>query len=238
MPEEINRVVTDHVATVLFCPTTTAVQNLEKEGIINNVFKSGDVMFDVAVQFSQRADEKSRVLLDLKLKKREYILATVHRAENTDDEKHLFNILAALKAIDHAIPVVFPLHPRTRKMLHNFKLEDQLNGLLVIEPVGFLDMLSLEKNARLIATDSGGVQKEAYFHQVPCVTLRNETEWVETLESQWNVLADVNTVEGITETIHASIEFSGVRSAIHEYGDGLASQKIVHALKNYLDKLL
>jgi UDP-GlcNAc3NAcA epimerase len=236
MPEEINRVVTDHIATLLFCPTTTAVQNLEKEGITNNVFNAGDVMFDVAVQYSQRAEEKSRILFDLKLEKREYILATVHRAENTDDKKRLSNILAAFKAIDLEMPIVFPLHPRTRKMLHNFGLEDQLNGLVVIEPVGFLDMLFLEKNARLIVTDSGGVQKEAYFHQVPCVTLRNETEWVETLESNWNVLANVDTVDGIAGPIRASITFSNMRSRIHEYGDGRASYKIVHALERYLAK--
>ena len=234
MPEEINRVVADHVATFLFCPTTTAVQNLEKEGITDNVFNTGDVMYDATLQFSQEAEEKSSILRDLRLEKEEYILATVHRAENTDNRQRLFNIFSALKDLTREISVVVPLHPRTRKMLLHFMLEDLLDGIKIQEPVGFLDMVSLESNARLIATDSGGVQKEAYFHQVPCVTLRDETEWVETVAAHWNVLANVETVEGITETVRASIAFSGVRPDIYEYGDGRASQKIVRALERYL----
>jgi UDP-GlcNAc3NAcA epimerase len=237
MPEEINRVVADHVATLLFCPTITAVQNLEKEGIADNVFNAGDVMYDVAVQFSQKAEEKSSILAGLGLRKKEYILATVHRAENTDNRQRLFNIFSALKDLAREMTVVIPLHPRTRRMLLHFVLEDLFDGIKILEPVGFLDMVSLESNARLIATDSGGVQKEAYFHQVPCVTLRDETEWVETLEAQWNVLANVDSVEGITKTVRACASFSGVRPDIYEYGDGRASQKIVHALIRYLTRV-
>jgi len=236
MPEEINRVVTDHVATLLFCPTTTAVQNLKKEGITNNVFNTGDVMYDVVVHFSHKAEDKSSTLLDLGLGRKEYILATVHRAENTDNRQRLFNIFSALKELAREMTVVVPLHPRTRKMLLNFGIEDQLDGIKILEPVGFLDMVSLERNARLIATDSGGVQKEAYFHRVPCVTLRDETEWVETLETQWNILVNVDTVEGITETFRASIAFPGVRPDICQYGDGRASRKIVQALEGYLTR--
>jgi UDP-N-acetylglucosamine 2-epimerase len=235
MPEEINRLVADHLSTLLFCPTTTAVKNLGKEGIADNVFNTGDVMYDVALLFSQKAEKKSKILSNLKLKKGEYILATVHRAENTDFKQRLFNIFAAFKALENEIKIVVPLHPRTRKMLHEFGFQDQLNGLLAIEPVGFLDMLSLETNARLIMTDSGGVQKEAYFHRIPCVTLRDETEWVETLETQWNRLAKVDTVEGIKEAVRESIEFSGVRPEIYEYGDGRASQKIRQSLEKYFD---
>jgi UDP-GlcNAc3NAcA epimerase len=180
MPEEVNRVLTDHVATLLFCPTATAVRNLEREGITANVWKTGDVMYDVALQFSEKSQRQSTILADLGLRRKEYILATVHRAENTDNKECLTNIFEALQEFSREIHVVLPLHPRTRKMLKVFDIENQLDGIKIIEPVGFLDMVALESNARLIATDSGGIQKEAYFHKVPCVTVRSETEWVET----------------------------------------------------------
>ena len=234
MPEEINRIVADHVSDLLFCPTTSAVQNLETEGINENVFNSGDVMYDVALYYSTKAEKKGSLMTQLGIEQKRYVLATVHRAENTDDRRRLSNILGALKEISQDLAVVIPLHPRTRKMIHRFALEDHLEGLVVTEPLGFLDMLSLERDAKLILTDSGGVQKEAYFHRVPCVTLRDETEWVETVEKHWNVLASVDTVEAVIETVRASIEFSGVRPDIYEYGDGRASQKIVHAVETYL----
>jgi UDP-GlcNAc3NAcA epimerase len=234
MPEEVNRIVVDHVSNLLFCPTMQAVLNLESEGIKGNVFNCGDVMYDVAVQFSEKAEEKARLLNHLKIKNKEYVLTTVHRAENTDNRRRLSNILTALGKIACDLPVVVPLHPRTHKMIHYFSLEELLEGLVIIEPLGFLDMLFLERNARLIVTDSGGVQKEAYFQRVPCVTLRNETEWVETLAARWNVLADVDSVEVVTELISASMAFSGVRTDIGEYGDGMASQKIVYELDSYL----
>lgn len=235
MPEEINRIVADHVSTLLFCPTKTAVQNLLNEGITRNLFNIGDVMYDVALSFSQKAKEKSRILCKLGLKKKGYVLATIHRAENSDNRERLFNIFSALKEVEKEIDVVIPLHPRTGKMLRQFGLGNLIDGIKIIEPVGFLDMVSLENSAGLIVTDSGGVQKEAYFHRVPCVTLRDETEWVETLEARWNVLANVDATEGISEAIRASITFSGVRPEINEYGDGRASQKIVRSLERYLN---
>jgi UDP-N-acetylglucosamine 2-epimerase len=233
MPEEVNRVLTDHVATLLFCPTATAVRNLEREGITANVWKTGDVMYDVALQFSAKSNGQSTILADLGLRRKEYILATVHRAENTDNRECLTNIFEALREFTRELNVVLPLHPRTRKMLSVFDIENQLDGIKIIEPVGFLDMIALESNARLIATDSGGLQKEAYFHKVPCVTLRSETEWVETLEANWNVLAAVHSVRGITEMLRGSLAFPGIRSAISDYGDGLASHKIVHELERF-----
>jgi len=234
MPEEVNRVLTDHVATLLFCPTVSAVRNLEREGITANVWNTGDVMYDVALQFSEKSKMKSTILAELGLRKKAYILATVHRAENTDRKEHLSNILEGLGEVSREIPVVFPLHPRTRKMIRTFGLEGHLANMKIIDPVGFLDMMALESNANLIATDSGGVQKEAYFQKVPCVTLRGETEWVETVEAKWNHLADVSTIEGITEALRSALEYSGVRSEISEYGDGLASQKIVRVMAQYL----
>jgi UDP-GlcNAc3NAcA epimerase len=191
-------------------------------------------MYDVAVQFSRKAEEKSSILRDLGLRKNEYILATVHRAENTDNRQRLSNIFSALTELAREIAVVVPMHPRTRKMLLHFGLKNLLDGIRIQEPVGFLDMISLERNARLIATDSGGVQKEAYFHRVPCVTLRDETEWVETLVTHWNVLANVDTIDGIAEAVRKSIAFSNVREDINEYGDGQASQKIVRGLEVFL----
>jgi len=234
MPEEVNRVIADHLSTMLFCPTSTAVHNLEKEGITKNVFNTGDVMYDLVIQFSQKAEKKSHILYDLGLKKKEYILATIHRAENTDRRERLFNIFSALKELAQEMVVVIPLHPRTRKMLRQYGLEDHVRRIIVIEPVGFLDMISLEKNAKLIATDSGGIQKEAYFHQVPCVTLRDETEWVETVEAKWNVVVGADSIQAITDAVRNSINFSGVRVSIAEYGEGKASQHIVRVVGNYL----
>jgi UDP-GlcNAc3NAcA epimerase len=233
MPEEVNRILTDHVATLLFCPTATAVRNLKREGITDNVWKTGDVMYDVALQFSAKSKRQSTILADLGLQRKEYILATVHRAENTDNRECLTTIFEALGEFTREINVVVPLHPRTRKMLRAFDIESQLDGIKIIEPVGFLDMIALESNARLIATDSGGIQKEAYFHRVPCVTLRSETEWVETLKAHWNVLAAIPSVRGITETLREALAFSGIRSEISDYGDGLASHQIVHALERF-----
>ena len=233
MPEEINRVLTDHVSTLLFCPTTAAIKNLEREGIVSNVWSTGDVMFDVALQFSGKSKAKSTILHDLGIRPNKYILATVHRVENTDQKDRLSNIFGGLGKISAEISVVVPVHPRTRKMLHTFSLEHQLANIKIIDPVGFLDMIALESNAKLIATDSGGVQKEAYFYRVPCVTLRGETEWVETVEARWNILASVSTIDGILQALQASLTFSGQRSVISDYGDGTASYKIVQALNEF-----
>jgi len=185
MAEEHNRVLTDHAADLLLCPTQTAVENLAREGITQGVHNVGDVMYDAVLFNIGIAEKRSTVLDRLALRSGSYLLATVHRAENTDDPVRLMAILEAFGAIQESI--VFPAHPRTRSALDAFDLSVPANVRLV-EPVGYLDMLLLEKHARLILTDSGGVQKEAYFFGVPCVTLRDETEWVETVESGWNVV--------------------------------------------------
>lgn len=236
MPEEINRVVTDHVSTLLFCPTLTAVRNLEREGIISDVWNTGDVMYDVALQYSKKSKAKSTVLKDLRIHPKTYILATVHRVENTDRREYLSNILEGLERVSREVPVVFPLHPRTRKMINTFGLESHLDSFKSLGPVGFIDMIALESNAQLIVTDSGGVQKEAYFQGVPCVTLRGETEWLETVEAKWNQLVDVASVEAITQTIRSSVAYSGARHKIDEYGDGCASDTIVRIAHEYLSK--
>jgi len=188
MPEEINRVLTDHVSDILFCPTQTAVENLKNEGITKGVYLVGDVMFDALVHFSKISDMKSNILERLNIKPKEYYLATIHRAENTDNYERLKNILTAFSKMNET--VVFPIHPRTRKMINYYGLNDLLenNNIKLIDPVGYLDMLKLEKNAKAILTDSGGVQKEAFWLKVPCITLRDETEWIETVNLGWNRL--------------------------------------------------
>lgn len=190
MPEEVNRIVTDHLSTALFAPTSTAVKNLRHEGIKKGVHLVGDVMYDAVLQNVQAAEAKSRILNRLAIRPKAYVLATVHRAENTDDARVLRNIVEAFCEISLNEPLIWPVHPRTRKVLARLATRiPKRTQLRLIEPVSYLEMLKLEKNARVILTDSGGVQKEARWFQVPCVTLREETEWVETVEAGWNTLA-------------------------------------------------
>ena len=223
MPEEINRVVTDHISTLLFCPTETAVRNLAQEGLTQGVHNVGDVMYDAALHNSQLAEERSRILETLGLRPKGYLLATVHRPDNTDIPRNLRSIAAALSSLEAT--VLLPLHPRTRKALHELGIT--LGGSVrVVEPVGYLDMLILEKNARLILTDSGGIQKEAYFFAVPCVTLRQETEWVETVEAGWNVLVGADR----RKIIEAVRSFRPQGERVNLFGDGQASVKVVEIL--------
>lgn len=191
MPEEINRIVADHLADMLLCPNVTAVSNLAGEGITKGVHLVGDLMMDALRHFSGIATSKSHVLETLGVTAKDYFLATVHRAENTDDHERLANILAALSGIERT--VVFPMHPRTKHRMTECGLENALgDNVIVIDPIGYLDMINLEQNAVAILTDSGGVQKEAFWLRVPCITLRDETEWVETITSGWNTLTGAN----------------------------------------------
>jgi UDP-GlcNAc3NAcA epimerase len=234
MPEEINRVVTDHLSSVLFCPTETSVGNLAREGITQGVHLVGDVMYDALLANSRRAEVKSTLLEQLGLQPKAYYLATVHRAENTDDPKLLDAIVEGLRRISRIFPVVWPVHPRTRKVLAAYGLEQgDGESFRILSPVSYLDMLSLEKQAKGILTDSGGVQKEAYWLGVPCITLRRETEWVETVEAGWNTLAGTN-----PEAIFAATTKPAPPPASldHLFGDGRAAEKIVRALVNTLSK--
>lgn len=188
MPEEVNRVLTDHISNLLFCPTQTAVDNLAKEGIIEGVHLVGDVMVD-AVEYNRKvAEKKSHIIENLGLENGKYLVITVHRPSNTDSIENMSNIIEALK--ESGKKVVFPVHPRTEKYLGKYGLWDRMpDNVEMIEPVGYLDMLKLMSGAEKILTDSGGMQKEAYLLGVSCITLRENTEWVETLEDGWNVLA-------------------------------------------------
>lgn len=213
MPEEINRVLADHVSALLFCPTRTAVQNLKKEGISNGVHMVGDVMYDVTLAAVRRASARSRILDDLMLERGSYAVATIHRAENTDDPARFARIIEWLSESARTLPVVMPVHPRTQKLI---EAVPNLHGVRTLPPVGYLDMCWLIHNASAVFTDSGGLQKEAYFHKVPCVTLRDETEWVETVEAGWNRLWTVDEYRP--------------RSDIDDYGTGQASQIIARLL--------
>jgi UDP-GlcNAc3NAcA epimerase len=224
MPEEINRIVADHLSDLLFCPTTLAVENLRKEGLHARAVMTGDVMYDACLAFREVAESRGGPLADA-WRPGQFALATVHRAENTDDPERLRGILNALDCIARTIcPVVWPVHPRTKKKLS--EMGWSADSLTAIQPVSYLEMLLLEGRARFILTDSGGVQKEAYFLKVPCVTLRDETEWEETLENRCNTLAGCSE-EKILEAA-AGIDKAGPWTAV--YGDGNAGAAILNAL--------
>ena len=230
MPEEINRVLTDRISDALFCPTTTAVANLRREGITCGVEQVGDVMYDASLFYRERARATSKVLEAHGLAPQQFVLSTVHRAENTDDPARLGQILAGLAAVAKEVRVVLALHPRTRKLIAEHGLGEQLGRAEVIDPVPYLDMIRLEESARAIVTDSGGVQKEAYFFRVPCVTLREETEWVETVESGWNRLAAADADRIATLVRDARVPQN---PAAELYGDGNASGKIAAYLAGH-----
>ena len=231
MPEEINRVLTDHCSNILFCPTERAVENLKTEGITSSAHQLpqtvalvGDTMYDAVLQFSEIAQRRSTILEDLGIKPKQYLLATVHRPYNTDISENLDSILSAFLEINE--PIIFPVHPRTRQCLINSTLSIQNSKLRCIPPVGYLDMLILEQNAKAILTDSGGMQKEAYFFEVPCVTMRTETEWVETVEAGWNVVVGTDWRK-IVEAVRCR-KTDKPRPEL--YGDGKAAEKIIQYL--------
>jgi UDP-GlcNAc3NAcA epimerase len=223
MPEEINRLVADRLGNVHFCVSLTAVHNLAAEGIKDFVYQVGDVMLDALLYAQPIARAKSRILEQLRIEPQHYALVTIHRAKNTDEPERLRQIINSLNQVSET--VILPVHPRTQKALIflNVHLEDHIR---IIEPVGYFDMLTLEENARLIATDSGGVQREAYYLRVPCLTLRDETEWVATLETGWNKLV------GIDQKLILDTWFNFTPPAEHPpiYGIGTAAQRIAEIL--------
>ena len=230
MPEEINRIMTDSVSDLLFAPTQFAVDNLTHEGHPSSrIALVGDVMFDVALAARERAARESTVLEGLGLARGKYILATIHRAENTDDVQRLASVLGGLAEVAKTTPVVFPIHPRTKKMIEFQGLGKYLAGISTIAPVGYLDMVELERNARLIVTDSGGVQKEAFFHGVICVTLRDETEWVELVELGWNFVTPPLSAATVSAGVERGLN-AGRGKPGRPYGNGDAATRIVDRL--------
>jgi UDP-GlcNAc3NAcA epimerase len=243
MPEEINRLLTDHLSTLLFCPTTQSVRNLLKEGIKDGstriVKNVGDVMYDSILFYSKLAEKNSTILHDLSLtnpqcgiRNLQYYLATLHRAENTDNPKKLKSILKALDEIGKNTPVILPRHPRTKKMMKVYRLFSKFKNIRFIEPVPYLDMLRLEKNAKAILTDSGGVQKESYWLGVPCFTLREETEWVETIESKWNLLVGTEAGRIVKKVRQREVRGKYLKRR-GLFGDGKAGHKIVRILMRH-----
>lgn len=253
MPEEINRILCDHVSTLLFCPTQTAIDNLSREGFSldcshkadldkPHVYACGDIMFDNSLYFSTISDTKSTILSELNLEKDQFILTTIHRNANTDDTQNLNSIFRALLHVfeETSLPIILPIHPRTKKMMDQLLDADLAakitakNAIRLIPPAGFLDIISLEKNARLIITDSGGLQKEAFFFQKPCVILRPETEWVEIVQNGNAILADADE----KRIINAVSELLGRKDFSYPsiFGDGNAAKFIAEKMLEQIVK--
>lgn len=229
MPEEINRILTDRISGLLLCPTDTAIKNLRNEGFDNfniKVVKNGDVMQDAALFYAEKAEQKSQILDELKLHK--FILGTIHRQENTDNPENLHGIVKALNQIHKEIPVVVPIHPRTRNIL---KFQNITPDFQLIDPVGYFDMIMLLKNCELVLTDSGGVQKEAFFFGKHCVTMREQTEWVELVENGFNILTGSDAqkiIDAYKTCIHKKSDFT-----LNLYGGGEASEKAAREIMNF-----
>lgn len=219
MPEEVNRVLTDHISDMLFCPTEAAVKNLGNEGLAKGIHLVGDVMYDVTLVATEIAREKSRILEDLTLTPKGYAVATVHRAENTDDPVQLSRLMTWIEDMAQQQPVVLPLHPRTRQKLS--ERNSRSRRVRFVDPLGYIDMTQLVHNSAAVFTDSGGLQKEAFFHRVPCVTLRSETEWVETIESGWNRL-------------WTKEDYLPRQRDPQIFGDGNAAQLIANIIRDHL----
>lgn len=223
MPEELNRILTDHVSSILFTPTDTATSNLKNEGIRDKrVQQVGDVMYDAALYYKKKAKRPAGLPVD-----KDFILSTVHRAENTDDPQRLSNIIGALNEVAVDTPVVMPVHPRTRKLLSQGNYDT--HNITLLDPVGYLEMVWLLGNCHLVVTDSGGLQKEAYFFGKPCVTTRNETEWVELVESGWNLLVAPTSLDNLRVAIKATI-FTKDRKALQSFGDGDSARSLTQHL--------
>jgi len=234
MAEEINRRVTDHISTFLFAPTKTAVKNLKRENVMGKVFSTGDVHVDVLNKLLPLA-ENSRILKNLGLEPRKYIVATVHRAENTDHLERLTSIVEILLQASKITHVVLPLHPRTREALHKFNLYSKLErgNIRILKPLGYLDFIKLLKYSIVAITDSGGVQREAFLLKIPCLVLRDRTEWVELVESGWVKLVDVDSIQAMKEL--EKLTMKTPKNAPPILGRGDAGESIVRILREHLE---
>jgi UDP-GlcNAc3NAcA epimerase len=225
MPEEINRILTDRISDLLLCPTETAVENLNKEGFKNldiSIFKSGDVMQDAAMFYSKKEEAPN-----FKIPK-EFVLSTIHRAENTDNDKRLSSILSGLNFIAKSTPIILPLHPRTKNIIKKGSFD--INNLTIVDPVGYLEMIYLIQRSKVVMTDSGGLQKEAFFFEKPCITLRDETEWVELVEGGFNTLVGANEklIKNAFKNQSYNMDFN-----FNLYGEGRACENIVEKLYSF-----
>ena len=228
MPEEVNRILTDRISDILFCPTQTAINNLQAEGFNqfgNQIVLSGDIMYDAALFYKSKADENSIILQELGLKKNNYILATIHRQENTDDKERLINIIQALNEINKDKRVLVPLHPRTKKLLQTHGIKTDFT---IIDPVGYLDMIALTSNAYMVFTDSGGLQKEAFFFGKYCLTMRDQTEWIELVVGGFNSLVGADKKK-ILDTYYG-LDIDHINFNVNLYGDGKTAECIIDGL--------
>ena len=235
MPEEINRILTDHCSSLLFTPTDVASQNLLHEGFTSSqITQVGDVMLDVALLSKERASQQvsTELLQKLGLKSKDFFLSTIHRQENTDEVTRLKVIFEGLSLVAQSKKIVLPLHPRTKARLEQFDLQHLLEKIQIVPPLSYLEMVALESNASLVITDSGGVQKEAFFHEVPCLTLRDETEWIELVDAGWNRLLKPKDPQEIYETALMMQNTKGLD--ISPYGHGQTSALIVEGIKKLL----
>ena len=235
MPEEQNRILTDHISEILFCPTETAVKNLKKEGIERNVYCTGDVMCDAVLYYTSDSEKKTENRIDElecwygdknKLREEKWYLSTIHRAENTDAKEKIEQILAALEVLEH--PVIFPVHPRTKKMVQEICTQEGYKNIICVNPIGYKEMLYFTKNAVKVVTDSGGLQKEAYILKVPCVTVRDQTEWVETLPGGHNILAKPEKEDILNKVNNTEQDWSNHPDY---YGSGHAAELICNTLE-------
>jgi UDP-N-acetylglucosamine 2-epimerase len=229
MPEEINRILTDHISNLYFCPTKSSIKLLNNEGIKNNIFFTGDVMYDSVISNLKIAKNNSTILKNYKLLNKNYILVTIHRASNTNNKNNLIPILNTLLQSNEQF--IFPLHPRTEKYMRNYNIYNKIklsSNILLTKPLGYLDMIMLESSAKKIITDSGGVQKEAYFLKVPCITLRNETEWIETVKDRWNILVGNDT----KKILDAIVNFNPKTKQHNYFGNGNAAKNIAEIINN------
>jgi UDP-N-acetylglucosamine 2-epimerase (non-hydrolysing) len=227
MPEELNRIETDKISDILFCSTQTAIENLKNEKIKGSIHLVGDIMIDTLKLSLEAAEKNSNILQDLDLKPKEFMIATVHRAGNTDDEANLRNIVESF--VESGEKIIFPVHPRTAKVLKSYGLDKKFKNtnVAVVRPLSYTDILVLEKNAKKILTDSGGMQKEAYFFKVPCITLRDETEWTETVDDGWNILAGADK----SKILEAIKNFDPDGQQNEGYGSGNSGRNMVNVIK-------
>jgi UDP-GlcNAc3NAcA epimerase len=228
MPEEQNRILTDRLSKLLCCPTNTAIDNLKKEGFENydcTIINTGDVMEDAALYYAERADSISTIIKDLNLEINNYVLGTIHRAENTDSETNLRDLISAYESISKEMRVIIPMHPRTRNIINQMGIKPKFE---MIEPVGYFDMIKLIQNSRLVITDSGGLQKEAYFFRKYCITTREQTEWVELIENNFNYLSGTNT--NLIVELFQNLSTKKFPEGINLYGNGKAAENICNAI--------
>jgi UDP-GlcNAc3NAcA epimerase len=229
MPEEINRILTDRISDILFCPTQNAINNLVQEGFEHfgtQIYNCGDIMYDAALFYKEKANQKSNILSNLKIIPENFVLATIHRQENTDDLERLRNIVEALNYIHQTHKVIVPLHPRTKKILDSSQIKVDF---MVIEPIGYMDMIALTSNAYMVLTDSGGLQKEAFFFGKYCITLRDQTEWIELVESGFNTLAGADKSKIIA--CFENADSANLNFNVNLYGEGQTASFILDHLK-------